>query len=451
MTGRARRPAYHFAPRKGWINDPLGVTYRGGTYDVFYQYVPGATTWQPACQWGHAVSADLVTFAEQSAALTPGDGDAGCWSGCVVAEHDLMLFTSVTPPDLSIGRVRCARPRDPAWREWAKGSYVVDVPAGTGAAAFRDPSVWWDNDVWRMLVGAALPGRTAAALTFTSPDLQQWTYSGVFAERSSSERNGAWTGSLWECPQLVRIDGEDVLLVSVWDDDALQYVACARGVCSGGRFAAQAWQQLTFGAYYAATSFCDDEGKPALLQWLRGVGDPAAGWCGALSIPQRLSIREGRVLAAPHPRVAAARAREVMSVRPVAAGEPVALPSWHCEVVLRPRHDTDVVRLAFSSQRNGSDPAVTLTLDWEQAQFSLAAPDAEDDVSGPLDQRRSEVTLLLDGCLAEAYLGRSGVVAVPIRPATAVIGWLRVASSGGRADDDPLVGVWDLTREPRAD
>ncbi|MDP9221466.1 MAG: glycoside hydrolase family 32 protein [Actinomycetota bacterium] len=439
MTGRAVRPRYHFAPRAGWINDPLGVTFRREAFDVFFQYVPDGTTWRPDCQWGHAVSTDLMGFAEEAAALVPGDGDAGCWSGCVVAGHDLIFFTSVAPADLSTGRVRTARALDATWHEWAKGPYVVEVPPGTAVSAFRDPFVWWDDDRWRMLVGAALPGGTAAALTFTSPDLAHWTYDGVFAERSSRERDGAWTGSLWECPQLVRVDGEDVLIVSVWDDDELHHVACARGVSGSGRFAAGTWQQLTFGAFYAATAFRDDEGQPALLQWLRGVGDPVAGWCGALSVPQRLSVRDGRVLAMPHPRVAGARGRPVMCGQ--AVDEPVALPSWHCELGLAPAAAVHAARLTCGGERDGTHPAVTLDLDWTGGEFRLAARGARPDVCGPLDPGREGITVLLDGCLAEVYLGRSGVAAAPIQQQRAEPAWMHV-SRGVRVD------VWELN-QPR--
>jgi beta-fructofuranosidase len=82
------RPAFHFTPRAGWVNDPLGLTYHGGRYHLFYQFVPGQTVWSPQCRWGHAVSDDLLTWTELDVVLEPGDGDGGCWSGALVTAAD---------------------------------------------------------------------------------------------------------------------------------------------------------------------------------------------------------------------------------------------------------------------------------------------------------------------------------------------------------------------------
>jgi len=37
----AARPALHFTPRSGWVNDPLGLTHRDGGYHLYFQHVPG--------------------------------------------------------------------------------------------------------------------------------------------------------------------------------------------------------------------------------------------------------------------------------------------------------------------------------------------------------------------------------------------------------------------------
>jgi beta-fructofuranosidase len=379
--------------------------------DLFFQYVPETSTWRPGCHWGHAISADLVTWDERPPALSPGDGDGGCWSGCIVADAELMLYTSVNEPDLATGRVRIARPVDDTWQQWTKGSFVVDLPDAVEATSFRDPFVWWDDACWRMLVGAALPGGIAAALTYVSVDLVTWSYEGVFAQRDSSERDGAWSGSLWECPSLVSVDGADYLVVSVWDDNVLHHVACARGTSRGGRFEAEAWQQLTYGSYYAATLFRDDEGHAGLMHWLRGVGDAAAGWAGALSVPHRLSCEEGLLLGQPHPRVATARQRVLADRLSLTDGFVLLLPSWHCEVVV----DFDAAAGPLLLQwRDGARVGLTLTTDPGLRRWTLSAGGATHACSGPLLDGLDRLTVLLDGCLAEVFLGRTGVAAVPL-------------------------------------
>ena len=58
------RPEFHFTAASGWINDPHGITYRGGEYHAFFQYVPDRTDWAPNCHWGHARGIDLLSLRE---------------------------------------------------------------------------------------------------------------------------------------------------------------------------------------------------------------------------------------------------------------------------------------------------------------------------------------------------------------------------------------------------
>jgi beta-fructofuranosidase len=159
-----------------------------------------------------------------------------------------------------------------------------------------------------MLVGAATRDGDALALGYTSPDLATWTYDGVTARRSTRETEPVWMGAMWECPQLVQVDGRWVLLASAWDADVLHHVGYGIGDNRDGRFTAAGWGRLGFGdSYYAASSFRDRDGHPCLMFWMRGVADPDGAWAGCLSIPFRLSVRDGRLVATPHPAVAAAR------------------------------------------------------------------------------------------------------------------------------------------------
>jgi len=307
MAAQLSRPRIHFTARSGWINDPHGLSVVGNRYHLFFQHVPGSTVWQPNCHWGHAVSDNLVDWEQQPIALAPGDGDDGVWSGSITRGDQgeaLAFYTSVQVPDFSIGRVRVARPTDPAWTRWEKGDAVVELPQELDAVAFRDPFVFRDDGGWRMLVGTALQGHVAAAASFSSPDRLTWTYDGIAASRPSSETDPVWTGSLWECPQLFEVDGQHVLVTSVWDEDVLNYVVYAVGSYEDGLFQARQWHRLTYGdSYYAPSFFRDRDGQPCLIFWLRGPIDKEAGWAGAHSIPYRLSVADGRLVMRLHPEI----------------------------------------------------------------------------------------------------------------------------------------------------
>jgi beta-fructofuranosidase len=201
--------------------------------------------------------------------------------------------------------VRVARPRDDAWISWDKGPVVVTPPPEHDLTAFRDPTVFWDRSTWRMIVGAGYADGTAAVLSFSSADLNKWTFDGVAARRHAGEQQPIWTGQVWECPQLVAIGDRHVLIVSVWADGEGHYVAAAVGSYRDGKFNAERWTRLTYGDtdHYAASAFIDADGQPGLTFWIRGIGDHASGWMGAISIPYRISLVDGNVSLTPHPGV----------------------------------------------------------------------------------------------------------------------------------------------------
>lgn len=98
MAYRTKRPSFHFAPPKGWINDPNGMVYVDGVYHLFYQYYPEDIIWGPM-HWGHAVSTDLVKWEHKPIALKP-DALGYAFSGSAVYDRDNVsgLGTTDAPP-----------------------------------------------------------------------------------------------------------------------------------------------------------------------------------------------------------------------------------------------------------------------------------------------------------------------------------------------------------------
>ena len=306
MTG-SNRPRFHFTPTSGWINDPYGVTWHDGRYHMFFQHLPGQVSWGPEQHWGHAVSDDLVRWTEHNVVLSPDGSDGGIWSGSVVRTQSgdaRMFYTAVRLDDPQIGTVRAARPLDASWDTWHKGATVAVPPDGLQLLAFRDPYVLHDGGAWRMIVGGGTSEGTALALSWTSPDLDTWTYDGVLASRPTSDVDPVWTGTVWECPQLFRLGGAWVLVVSVWAEHQTRYEAYAVGDLVHGKFTARQWRRLTYGpGHYAGSAFTDSDGRTCLIHWLRDIVDPNGAWAGAHSIPHVLSLQGDRLLLEPHPAV----------------------------------------------------------------------------------------------------------------------------------------------------
>jgi len=53
------RPLYHFTPAKNWTNDPNGLLYLNGKYQLYNQQNPFENFWGHM-SWGHATSTDLI-------------------------------------------------------------------------------------------------------------------------------------------------------------------------------------------------------------------------------------------------------------------------------------------------------------------------------------------------------------------------------------------------------
>jgi beta-fructofuranosidase len=311
----AHRPVLHFTPPAHWLNDPHGICWVGDEYHLFYQLNPAGRAWGPVVHWGHAVGPDLVRWRHRPIALSPGAHEQGCWTGAVVVEDGtpMIYYTSVPHGNYDDGRVAVARP-DADLVRWQSGPgdiVVAGPPFELGATIFRDPCIVAFEGGWRMVVGVGVGTDGGLAIQYRSDDLRTWSYDGVVCARSGAETEGAWTGGMWECPQLFRVGDDWVLAVSVWDSGLLHYVAGAVGSYDGHTFVPKRWTRLTHDALsYAMTSFSDRDGRPCVMFWTReepGHDPSSRPWSGALSLPMVVSVDDGDIRLSPHPDVDALR------------------------------------------------------------------------------------------------------------------------------------------------
>lgn len=435
------RPLVHFAPRAGWVNDPLGLTWHDGRYHLFFQYVPDSTDWRLHCHWGHATSVDLLHWTEHEPVLAPGDGDDGVWSGSIAVPDDggpaALFYTSVTQAaGLGIGRNRVARPVDRSWDRWVKGPVVAELPpdvAPEDVEAYRDPWVVREGDAWWMVVGGGLRdegGGTATAWVYRSTDLERWDYHGLLTTRHTTETDGAWTGPAWECPQLFPLGGRWVLTLSAWEPDHPHHAVYAVGDFVDGRFTAQRWARLTYGpAYYAGSAFADREGRRGLIHWMREVGGDAAdsadsadsarqGWAGAHSVPHVLRLEGDAVVCEPHPALAAAR---TVALGETSDGRGVAASSSAVDVVWEPGARS-TLRVAVAAGAGGADGDAArdgardvVVLEADAGLVVARAGQAR----WEMPRGRGPVRVLVDGPTCEVFTS-AGVMGLAVTSAPAV-------------------------------
>ena len=108
------RPFFHFAPEKGWMNDPNGLVWFKGSYHLFFQYNPYHCSWD-SMHWGHAVSGDLLHWRQVDCALVPDekydkDPTGGCFSGSPVVWEDklYLVYTASAKKDGKTVQTQCA-------------------------------------------------------------------------------------------------------------------------------------------------------------------------------------------------------------------------------------------------------------------------------------------------------------------------------------------------------
>lgn len=302
-------PKFHIAAPAGWINDPNGLSYHRGRYQVYFQHNPFAAEHR-SMHWGHVSSSDLVTWRHEPIALAPGaDEDRdGVFSGSAVVSDEGALVAYFTGNRFQNGvdesdgnlQVQCmAVSRDGVAFE--KQGVIVDCPEGL--AHFRDPKVWRMCDTWYMVVGACSADNRGEVWLYTSPNMRDWEFDRVLFRDPDP---GTF---MLECPDLFPLptpEGDKwVLLTCPMGPEPRGYEARnghTAGYIVGDWEPGRDFTPLTdyrmadWGAqYYAPQTFEAPDGRRIVLGWMGSFTTPPAsqaedGWCGQLTVPRVLSL-----------------------------------------------------------------------------------------------------------------------------------------------------------------
>lgn len=297
-------PVFHIAAPAGWINDPNGLVYYGGRYQVFYQHHPYSTAWGPM-HWGHVSSADLVTWQREPIALAPSlvEDSGGVYSGSAVTGADGLLYAYYTgnrwknPANRDEGnvQVQCLATSSDGITFTKQGTVI----GTTGLENFRDPKVFQREGTWYMVLGATGQNGRGQVHLYTSNDMVGWDFSGVLYE---DPREDVF---MLECPDLFELDGKWVLMFCPERPRPLGY--SNRNTHNAGYLVGD-WQpggifiphtdyrQVDWGHnFYAPQTLETPDGRRICWGWMGSFTLPVVsqaedGWAGQLTVPRYLSL-----------------------------------------------------------------------------------------------------------------------------------------------------------------
>ncbi len=299
------RPAFHFTPQTGWMNDPNGLVYLNGKYHLFYQYYPDDIVWGPM-HWGHAVSEDLLHWKHLPIALYP-DSLGWIFSGSAVIDKNntsgfgnnamVAIFTYHNDAIWKQGRkntesqgIAYSLDEGKTWTKF-QGNPVLN---NSGEQDFRDPKVFWNKTTnrWNMVLAAG-----DRIKIFSSPDLKNWRFESDYLPDVADEYG------IWECPDLFPLQSGEV---TKWVMIVSQTVNAPNGGTgtryfigdfNGKTFTPQGnggW--LDYGKdFYAAVTFDNVPGdKRILLSWMSNwqyaTITPTSVWRSAMTLPRELTM-----------------------------------------------------------------------------------------------------------------------------------------------------------------
>ncbi len=321
------KPKYHFLPpHPSWLNDPNGLIFWRDQYHLFYQWNPDQPKWDNI-HWGHAVSDDLLHWNYLPVALAPEDflDSSGCWSGCAI-EHEgqlKLIYTAVRDLDLNNDRaatisIALASSSDGIHFEKHPKpllEWQYDQPIdGKLLEGFRDPVVWLEGSLWKMSVGAGIREVGGSAALYESDNLLDWCFVGWLALGDLKAQQPVWTGSVWECSQMIPFDAGAVLLMSVWYKNQGYYTAYLAGQYGGKSLEVFSSEKLDWGnSFYAPQAFRDASGNWIMFGWLTErlslEEQMKAGWSGCMSVPRVLSLEGAKLLQKPAPQLQTLRGK----------------------------------------------------------------------------------------------------------------------------------------------
>ncbi|MDE6504654.1 MAG: GH32 C-terminal domain-containing protein [Clostridia bacterium] len=286
----------------GWINDPNGLIKFKDEYHLFFQYYSSNVYWGPM-HWGHVKSRDLLNWERLPVALFPDEQDDGCFSGTAAVWKDKLWLMYTSYKENGGGeniRQLQALASSEDGVHFVKHGIVIgekDLPEEYSPCDFRDPKVFVEGDTVYCLVAARKKDGRGRILLFSSADMFKWRFEfDLFGKDSGGimiecpDYNGG-LGLLTYCEQFQPAQGNKHLNIHS------TFYRLGTLDCKGRSHTFGESEIIDYGFdFYAAQIYRD---TPVMIGWLnmwdRNVPYSKYGFAGMLTVPRKLSIKDGRL------------------------------------------------------------------------------------------------------------------------------------------------------------
>lgn len=318
------RPVYHHTPAYGWMNDPNGMFYKDGVWNLYFQHNPYGSQWENMT-WGHSTSTDLVHWKYEGDAVES-DALGTVFSGSAVVDKDntagfgkgavIALYTSAGENQTQ--SMAYSTDNGKTFTKY-EGNPIIT----SNVPDFRDPHMFWNEDIkkWNMILAAGQHMEI-----YTSDNLKDWKLESSFGAEYGNH------GGVWECPDLMKLkvrgtDKEKWMLIcninpgGPFGGSATQYFV---GDFDGHKFTCDSKPEVTkwmdYGKDHYATVTFDNapEGRHVAIAWMSNWQYanqvPTLQYRSGNSIPRDLGLFEYKgetyCSVVPSPEMTAARSKK---------------------------------------------------------------------------------------------------------------------------------------------
>ena len=400
------RPLYHHTPKRGWMNDPNGMFYKDGVWNLYYQYNPYGSMWGNM-HWGHSTSTDLIHWKDEGVALAPDVWGTMFSGSCVLDKGTVVAMYTASRPTPFGGDVQaqCIAFSNDGGKTFTK--YEGNPVLTAEDKDFRDPRPFWNKDIkaWNLILAAGQEMRI-----YSSKDLKDWKYESSFGKEYGNH------GGVWECPDLFEIRNEKlgmrnwVLICNInpggpFGGSATQYFV---GQFDGHKFTCESMPKVTkwldYGKdHYATVSFYNaPDNRRTVLAWMSNWQYanqvPTKQFRSANSIPRDL----GLFRAGEETYVSVVPSKEMLALR----GDKVKKPTEACEIVVDVKSQAEIVLSNDKGERvvmKYDAPQQTFTMDRQKSgivDFSEAFPCT---TVAPTHGVIKQLRIFIDRCSIEAF------------------------------------------------